>query len=216
MTEKKKTISDNSLVKQAYIASGIALLSLGAGTAVNSNNVKADTTETTQNNNTNTNNQVTNNTQTTTTNSVKATSTQNNSNTTNTTENNTQNTTNNSQSNTLVIQSNNTSNTDYSYSGEIKHDVSSNSQAAATNATNVQGATDTNENISYDTNLTNAPASVNNFVNQVGSAAVKVANEYGVYASVMMAQAGLESAWGQSSLSRNAHNLFGVKYRGTG
>ena len=43
MTEKKKTISDNSLVKQAYIASGIALLSLGAGTAVNSNNVKADT-----------------------------------------------------------------------------------------------------------------------------------------------------------------------------
>ena len=55
MTEKKKTISDNSLVKQAYIASGIALLSLGAGTAVNSNNVKADTTQTTQNNNTNTN-----------------------------------------------------------------------------------------------------------------------------------------------------------------
>ena len=32
----------------------------------------------------------------------------------------------------------------------------------------------------------------------------------------MMAQAGLESAWGQSSLSRNAHNLVGVKYKGTG
>ena len=227
MTEKKKTISDNSLVKQAYIASGIALLSLGAGTAVNSNNVKADTTLAVQNNNTKANDQVTNN------NSIEITTTQNNNKqnstpvtnnksvTTAATQNNANNSTqnnnvNNTQNNSLKIQSNNTGNTDYSYSGEIKNDVSSNNQAAATNATNVQGATDTNENISYDTNLTNAPASVNNFVNQVGSAAVKVANEYGVYASVMMAQAGLESAWGQSSLSRNAHNLFGVKYRGTG
>ena len=52
MTEKKKTISDNSLVKQAYIASGIALLSLGTGTAVNSNNVKADTLNTQNTNST--------------------------------------------------------------------------------------------------------------------------------------------------------------------
>ena len=105
MTEKKKTISDNSLVKQAYIASGIALLSLGAGTDVNSNNVKADTTETTQNNNTNTNNQTASNTQVTNNNSVTAASTQNSNSAVNTIKSTTQNTNNTSQSNTFGVAS---------------------------------------------------------------------------------------------------------------
>ena len=36
-------------------------------------------------------------------------------------------------------------------------------------------------------------------------------NKYGVLPSITVAQAILESGWGQSSLSTNAHNLFGIK-----
>ncbi|MBZ4025963.1 glucosaminidase domain-containing protein, partial [Ligilactobacillus salivarius] len=216
MTEKKKTISDNSLVKQAYIASGIALLSLGAGTAVNSNNVKADTLNT-QNTNSTT---VVNTTKVDTSqSSVNNSESQNNNSQTNSntlqlSKRNVQ--VNNATTNTQNVTTN-TENNNTSLQGQtIQNDVSTNSSAAAHNATLDSGVVKNDNNISYDYNLTNAPASVTNFVNQVGSAATKVADEYGVYASVMMAQAGLESAWGQSSLSRNAHNLFGVKYKGTG
>jgi flagellum-specific peptidoglycan hydrolase FlgJ len=43
---------------------------------------------------------------------------------------------------------------------------------------------------------------------------VAAARQYGVPASVTIAQAILESGWGQSSLTTRAHNLFGMK--GTG
>ena len=49
------------------------------------------------------------------------------------------------------------------------------------------------------------------FVKKWGEAARKVANRYGVYASVMMAQAMLESGYGQSELASKHHNLFGIK-----
>ena len=38
--------------------------------------------------------------------------------------------------------------------------------------------------------------------------------KHGLFASVTLAQAALESVWGQSKLAREAHNLFGIK--GTG
>ncbi len=55
-----------------------------------------------------------------------------------------------------------------------------------------------------------------NFISQIGEIAKIVADEHGIYASMMIAQAGLESGWGSSMLSQQAHNLFGVKWSGKG
>ena len=41
--------------------------------------------------------------------------------------------------------------------------------------------------------------------------AQKAASQYKLYTSVMLAQAILESGWGQSTLATEAHNLFGIK-----
>lgn len=54
------------------------------------------------------------------------------------------------------------------------------------------------------------------FVTSVKNTALSVAQRYNIYPSLMIAQAGLESAWGNSYLSTNAHNLFGVKWTGKG
>lgn len=69
---------------------------------------------------------------------------------------------------------------------------------------------------SIDTFAAIAPAalSVNQqaFVNQAGPMAQKSASKYKLYASVMMAQAILESGWGASSLAMAPNfNLFGIK-----
>lgn len=57
----------------------------------------------------------------------------------------------------------------------------------------------------------------NAFFDTISSHAVKVAGEYNLYPSVMMAQAALESGWGSSTLSKAPnHNMFGIKgdYKG--
>ena len=52
------------------------------------------------------------------------------------------------------------------------------------------------------------------FINQVAAGAIAAQKAYGVPASVTIAQAIDESAWGQSTLAAQDHNLFGIK--GTG
>jgi len=52
------------------------------------------------------------------------------------------------------------------------------------------------------------------FINQVAPGAIAAQRTYGVPASVTIAQAIDESAWGQSTLTTQDHNLFGIK--GTG
>ncbi|XIF20443.1 MAG: Hypothetical protein AJITA_01204 [Acetilactobacillus jinshanensis] len=49
------------------------------------------------------------------------------------------------------------------------------------------------------------------FINKFSPDVINVAHKYNLYPSVMMAQAALESAFGQSSLSQQAHNYFGIK-----
>lgn len=49
------------------------------------------------------------------------------------------------------------------------------------------------------------------FLNKAARQAQKAAKSYGVFPSVMIAQAIVESAWGQSGLAVNANNLFGMK-----
>ena len=64
--------------------------------------------------------------------------------------------------------------------------------------------------------ISSYPENVQSFLNTIGPVAQQVAQENGIYASVMIAQAALESGWGNSALSTEGHNLFGVKWNGTG
>lgn len=50
-----------------------------------------------------------------------------------------------------------------------------------------------------------------NFIESVAQDAINGWTKYGVLPSVTVAQAILESGWGQSGLSTSAHNLFGIK-----
>lgn len=49
------------------------------------------------------------------------------------------------------------------------------------------------------------------FIAEAAPMAQQAAGEYNLYASVMLAQAILESGWGQSDLAVDANNLFGIK-----
>ncbi len=49
------------------------------------------------------------------------------------------------------------------------------------------------------------------FIESVAPGAINGWNKYGVLPSITVAQAILESGWGRSSLSTQAHNLFGIK-----
>ncbi|GAX00989.1 glucosaminidase domain-containing protein [Secundilactobacillus silagei] len=49
------------------------------------------------------------------------------------------------------------------------------------------------------------------FIDQMSQPVLKVSRQNHLYGSVMMAQAALESNWGTSQLSAEAHNYFGVK-----
>lgn len=49
------------------------------------------------------------------------------------------------------------------------------------------------------------------FIRKIAPSAVFIANEYGIYPSVMIAQAALESSWGQSNLATEYNNLMGTK-----
>lgn len=49
------------------------------------------------------------------------------------------------------------------------------------------------------------------FINRLSRDSVAIARESGIYPSILLAQAGLESAWGKSGLTIKYHNLFGIK-----
>lgn len=49
------------------------------------------------------------------------------------------------------------------------------------------------------------------FLNYLGQYATEIGNDYNLYASVMVAQASLETAYGTSKLSTVGNNLFGIK-----
>ena len=56
-----------------------------------------------------------------------------------------------------------------------------------------------------------AQASSTSFLNTAAKQAQRAAKKYGVYPSVMIAQAIVESDWGQSGLAVKGNNLFGMK-----
>lgn len=53
------------------------------------------------------------------------------------------------------------------------------------------------------------------FLEQATAAATVVSRESGLPAGITVAQAILESNWGQSQLARDAHNYFGIKAHGS-
>ncbi|MCT6888645.1 MAG: glucosaminidase domain-containing protein, partial [Lactobacillus sp.] len=55
-----------------------------------------------------------------------------------------------------------------------------------------------------------ASADETTFLNTAVKQAQKVSKKYGLYPSVMIAQAIVESNWGKSGLAVNANNLFGM------
>lgn len=57
----------------------------------------------------------------------------------------------------------------------------------------------------------NAQMSTGHFIKAVAPAAQKEQKRTGIPASIIIAQAGLESEWGRSSLASKYNNLFGVK-----
>lgn len=67
-------------------------------------------------------------------------------------------------------------------------------------------------NVQADTVQYSNASSQQQFINQIAPHAQSVANANDLYASVMMAQAILESAWGKSTLAQAPnYNLFGIK-----
>ena len=62
--------------------------------------------------------------------------------------------------------------------------------------------------------MTLTPEQRKSFIESISSAAKSAYDKYGVPASVTLAQAILESGWGQSSLVKEANNYFGIKKHG--
>ena len=95
---------------------------------------------------------------------------------------------------------------------QTKHDSQTETQADVSTQQAVAGVPvvrSVQANTSYSGN-------VQSFLNNVAPAARQVASARGLYASLMIAQAALESGWGGSYLSTAAYNLFGVKWNGSG
>ena len=79
-------------------------------------------------------------------------------------------------------------------------------EAGVTQAKNSQPSNSSNPG---NLHQANTPAA---FINQIAGFAQEIASKNGLYASVMIAQASLESGFGRSSLSAPPnHNLFGIK-----
>lgn len=53
------------------------------------------------------------------------------------------------------------------------------------------------------------------FIDSISQAALDNYKKYGVLPSLTVAQAALESGWGNSGLAKNSNNLFGIKGTGT-
>lgn len=89
----------------------------------------------------------------------------------------------------------------------------SNAQALADQKAVVQQTTTPTANTQADLSSINFSSNAKSqaFIESVAPGAIAGWKEYGVLPSVTVAQAILESGWGSSTLSTEAHNLFGIK-----
>ncbi|MFR0610989.1 LysM peptidoglycan-binding domain-containing protein [Limosilactobacillus balticus] len=82
---------------------------------------------------------------------------------------------------------------------------------AAPKAANVAAAPQENSTTDLSTLHFSNNASQQAFIQSVAPGAIQGWNEYKVLPSITVAQAIVESGWGRSALSTQAHNLFGIK-----
>ncbi|WP_430610598.1 SH3 domain-containing protein [Enterococcus sp. DIV0876] len=104
---------------------------------------------------------------------------------------------------------------------ELESETNTSASTETSETSDTQTSAETNVNESTDTTATVPTISrallartaidTNGFIAQICGHATEVAAANDLYASVMMAQAILESGWGTSTLTTTANNMFGIK-----
>lgn len=87
------------------------------------------------------------------------------------------------------------------------------SQAASNNSSNSNNNTSVAQasSILNNTNILGNQLTYDNFISTISPIAQQIANSNNLYPSLMVAQAALESGYGQSTLTQQSNNLFGIK-----
>ena len=116
------------------------------------------------------------------------------------------------QADVVQVDQNSTANNTNSTDSSTQQNTTDTATSTSTSATSVP-TTYTTSTVSVSSSY---PANVRNFLNSIAGAAQQIAQQRGLYASLMIAQAAVESGWGSSYLSTSAYNLFGVKWSGSG
>lgn len=98
-----------------------------------------------------------------------------------------------------------------SSSNAVQSAAATQTSDAASSASQAAAATTTLAAANTDTASNQVDLSSLYFIESVAQGAINGWTKYGVLPSVTVAQAILESGWGQSALSTQAHNLFGIK-----
>lgn len=96
-----------------------------------------------------------------------------------------------------------------SLTGSATQDTLRSVAANATTATS--SASSTSDSVDLNSLHFSNNAKSQQFIESVAPGAIEGWKKYGVLPSITVAQAILESGWGQSTLSTEAHNLFGIK-----
>ncbi|MFR0513573.1 LysM peptidoglycan-binding domain-containing protein [Limosilactobacillus mucosae] len=112
----------------------------------------------------------------------------------------------NSASSSTVVQS-----TAASQSSTAESTASQVAASAATTTLAAASASTQSNQVDLSSLYFSSNAKSQNFIESVAQGAINGWTKYGVLPSVTVAQAILESGWGQSGLSTSAHNLFGIK-----
>ncbi|MFR0583178.1 LysM peptidoglycan-binding domain-containing protein [Limosilactobacillus mucosae] len=112
----------------------------------------------------------------------------------------------NSASSSTAVQS-----TAASQSSNAESTASQVAESAATTTLVAASASTQSNQVDLSSLYFSSNAKSQNFIESVAQGAINGWTKYGVLPSVTVAQAILESGWGQSGLSTSAHNLFGIK-----
>lgn len=110
-----------------------------------------------------------------------------------------------------ITVSGNANGSDASQSSTAESTASQVVESAATTTLAATSASTQSNQVDLSSLYFSSNAKSQNFIESVAQGAVNGWTKYGVLPSVTVAQAILESGWGQSGLSTSAHNLFGIK-----
>lgn len=107
--------------------------------------------------------------------------------------------------------------TDITYSTKSLDDVIAEFKFSDSQITDIKNYRNVGLEAMYDNSMCitdidqHSDISNSDFLKQIKDGAIKTQKEYGVYASISIAQAIIESGWGKSMLAEKYNNLFGIK-----